>query len=217
MKRILKTLVTLLLCTALITGGVLFGPRLYKLLFGGANATWVSERFSEELSEKRELVVLEKTITGQESVSTDAWLIGTVQKVVIPYTFSVNFSVDLQQSSVQYDEGSNTIQVYLPVPEAKYYKLTVDEESVEKRDLLYPLTSERYTEIKQELEQKLYDEVINDAELQNSVWTSAVSETEALYQALLDANGEDASFGVTVLQASAVPQQAAEPAETTGE
>jgi len=199
MKRVIKTLITLLICAALITGGLMFGPQLYKLLFGGASATWVSERFSEELSEKRELIVLEKTITGQETVLTDAWLIGTVQKVVIPYTFSVNFSVDLQQSSVRYDEATNAIQVHLPLPEAKYYKLTVDEESVEKRDLLYPLTAERYAEIKQELEQKLYDDVINDEELQNSAWTSAVSETEALYQALLDANEQEASFGVTVL------------------
>lgn len=210
MKRILKTLLTLILCAVLIAGGVLFGPRLYKLLFGGANATWVSERFTEALTEKRELLVLEKTITGQESVSTDAWLIGTVQKVTIPYTFSVNFSVNLQQSSVEYDEASNTIQVYLPQPEAKYYKLTVDEESVEKRDLLYPLTSERYTEIKQELEQKLYDEVTSDAELKNSAWASAVSETEALYQSILEANGETASFGVEVLEA-------VQPAEATAE
>ncbi len=201
MKRILKTLLSLILCAALIVGGVMFGPKLVKLLFGGANATWVSERFSEALTEKRELLVLEKTITGQESVSTDAWLIGTVQKVTIPYTFSVNFSVDLRQSSVKYDEANNTIQVYLPRPEAKYYKLTVDEESVEKSDFLYPLTSERYSEIKQELEQKLYDEVTGDAELKNSAWASAVSETEALYQSILDASGKTASFGVEVLEA----------------
>lgn len=206
MRRVFKSLLTLIVCAALVIVGVLFGPRLYGLLFGGSNAAWVSERFSEELNEKRELIVLEKVITGQESVSTDAWLIGTVQKIVIPYTFSANFSVDLREASVQYDAQSNTIQVYLPAPGVEYYKLVVDEESVEKRDLLYPLTSDRYTEIKQELEQKLYDEVTNDAELKESAWASAVSETEALYQAVLDANGTSASFAVQVLEAKPEPE-----------
>ncbi len=207
MKRILKNLLTLIVCAALVIAGVLFGPRLYGLMFGGSNAAWVSERFSEELNEKRELIVLEKVITGQESVSTDAWLIGTVQKIVIPYTFSANFSVDLREASVQYDAQSNTIQVFLPAPGVDYYKLVVDEESVEKRDLLYPLTSDRYTEIKQELEQKLYDEVSNDTELKESAWASAVSETEALYQSVLDMNGTTTSYAVQVLEAEPKPAE----------
>jgi hypothetical protein len=200
-KRILKTFFTLLMCVVLVLTGMLFGPQLYALLFGGSNARWVSERFSEELIEKRELIVLEKAITGQESVSTDAWLIGTVQEVIIPYSFSANFSVDLSRAIVEYDEGNDVIQVYLPAPAVKYYKLTVDEDGVEKYDLLYPLTSERYTEIKQEIEQKLYDEVVNDPQLKESAWASAVQETEALYQAVMDYNGATAALAVEVLEA----------------
>ncbi|MBN1777365.1 MAG: DUF4230 domain-containing protein [Clostridiales bacterium] len=200
MKRFLKSILTIILSAALIAGGVLYGPRLYALLFGGANLRWISERFSEELVQKRELIVLEKTITGQENVSTDAWLIGTVQEVIIPYTFTASFSVDLSAASVQYDEESNTIRVYLPAPAVEYYKLTVDEESVEKYDFLYPLTSERYTEMKQEMEQKLYDEVTNDPELKEGAWASAVSETETLYRAVLDASGVSATFAIEVLE-----------------
>lgn len=202
MKRLFKSILTIVLSAVLIAGGVLYEPRLYTLLFGGANLSWVSERFSEELVTKRELVVLEKTITGQESVSTDAWLIGTVQEVIIPYVFSASFSVDLSVASVLYDEQSNTIQVYLPAPSVNYYKLTVDEESVEKYDFLYPLTSDRYTEMKQEIEDKLYEEVTSDPELKESAWASAVSETEALYQALLDANNTSADFKIEVMEAT---------------
>ena len=200
MKRIFKSILTLILVAVLVAVGVLFGPRLYKVLFGGANATWISERFSEELTTKRELVVLEKTITGQETVSTDAWLIGTVQEVEIPYSFSIGFSVDMSRAVVRYDEGKNVIQVLLPAPAVAYYKLTVDEDSVKKYDFLYPLSSERYTEMKQEIEQKLYDEVTNDAELKESAWTSAVSETEALYIAVLAANDAAAVVSVEVLE-----------------
>jgi len=201
LKRIGKVITTLILCAVLVAAGVLFGPRLYALLFRGSNATWVSERLSEELNEKRELVVLEKVITGRETVSTDAWLIGTVQEVILPYTFSANFSVDLRQAGVSYDKQSNTIQVLLPLPTVAYYKLTVDEENVEKHDFFYPLTADRYAEIQRELEQKLYGEVTNDPALKESAWASAVSETEALYQALLTANGTNAVFTIQVIAA----------------
>lgn len=198
MRRVFKTLLTLVLVAALAAAGVLFGPQLYRLLFGGANATWISERFSEELLTKRELVVLEKTITGQETVSTDAWLIGTVQEVVIPYSFSVGFSVDMSQAVVRYDEEKNVIQVLLPAPVVAYYKLVVDESNVETYDFLYPLSAERYAEMRQEIEQKLYDEVSFDPELEKSAWASAVSETEALYNAVLAANDASASLSVEV-------------------
>ena len=202
MRRILKTLFTLLLCAVLIVAGAIFGPKLLARFYGGANASWISERFSEELSLKRELVVLEKTITGQESVSTDAWLIGTVQTVVIPYRFSASFSVDLSLANVRYDEANGVIQVFLPAPAVEYYKLTVDEESVQTSDLLYPLTSSRYTEIKQEIEKKLYDEVVGDPELTESAWASAVSETEALYRSVLSANDAAALITIQVLEAT---------------
>jgi len=193
------------LIAVLIAVGVLFGPRLYALLFGGANATWVSERFSEELTEKSELVVLEKTITGQETVSTDAWLIGTVQQVTIPYSFTAGYSVDLSQADVQYSEESNTIQVFIPAPAIYYYKLTVDEDSVKKSDFFYPLTSQRYTEMKQQMEQTLYEETLNDPDMKASAWAEAVAQTEALYRAAMDASGATAAFAVEVLEAT--PQE----------
>jgi len=198
MKRLIKTLIAIVLCAALIAGGIVFGPRLYRLLAGNTNATWISERLSETLLEKRELVVLEKTITGTETVSTDAWLIGTVRKVEIPYTFSVNFSVDLQQADVEYDETDNVVRITLPQPSADYYKLTVDEDNVKTQGIF--LQSKRgYSKMKEELEERLYEEVTADTQLQESAWASAVSETEALYQELLDANGETASFTVEVV------------------
>jgi hypothetical protein len=207
LKRIFRIILTLFLCAALATAGVLFGPRLYALLFRGSNATWVSERLSEALIEKRELVVLEKVLTGRETVSTDAWLIGTVQEVILPYSFSADFSVDLRKSSVDFDKGTGTIRVYLPQPTVSYYKLTVDEEAVEKHDLFYPLTAERYAEMLGELEQKLLGEVTSDLTLKESAWTSAVSETEALYQEVLKAGGANGAFAVQVLAAEPEAQE----------
>ena len=199
MRKITKTIATLFVCAVLIAGGAVFGPRLYGLLFGGANARWVSERFSEQLEKKRELIVLEKTITGQETVSTDAWLIGTVQRVTVPYTFTASFTVNMRQAAVRFDGETQTIQVTLPAPQISHWKLTVDEETVEVSDLLYPLTPGRYAEIKQEMEQKLADEVTADAELRETAWAAAVSETQAMYRELLA--GEDAAYALQITQA----------------
>ena len=77
----------------LVIVGMVFGPRLYRLVFGGVNATWVSERFSEELIEKRELIVLEKTVYGAGECIHGRLADRTVQEVVIPYTFTASFSL----------------------------------------------------------------------------------------------------------------------------
>jgi hypothetical protein len=122
----------LLLCLAIAFLAIRFGPDLYRRFFGDGNTTWVSERFSEEMDEKNELVVYQATLTGQETVSQDAWILGTVQKVTIPYSFSMSFSVDLSRANVSVDVASDAIVVRLPSPKASYYKLSVDEDQVQK-------------------------------------------------------------------------------------
>ncbi|MEG2951562.1 MAG: hypothetical protein RR946_12760, partial [Clostridia bacterium] len=100
MKKILKRTSLCVVCVALALVLVRFGPNLYARIFGNGNTVWISERFSETLKEKNNLVVYEVETTGQETVSQDAWLIGTVQKVVLPYTFHISFTVDLSQAKI---------------------------------------------------------------------------------------------------------------------
>ena len=200
MRKLFRTIITLLVCAALIAGGALLGPRLYGLLFGGANARWVSERFSQQLTEKRELIVLEKTITGQESVSTDAWLIGTVQRVTVPYTFTASFSVDMRQASVRFDGDTQTIQVTLPAPVVSYWKMTVDEDAVEKSDLLIPAHPRALRPDQAGDGTKAHRRSQGRSGASGKAWAAAVSETQALYQAVL-AGSDAASFTLQVTQA----------------
>ena len=79
MKKIIRKLFTVILLTALLLTGLRFGPDLYARVFGGGRVQWISERFSETLKEKNHLVVYEVETTGQETVTQDAWLFGTVQ------------------------------------------------------------------------------------------------------------------------------------------
>ena len=130
MIRFAKRLIGVAACIVVALVLVRFGPTLWVRIFGGGNTQWISERFSETLREKNELVVYEVEITGQETVSQDAWLLGTVQKVEMPYTFQMSFTVDLSQAVVSAGEG--LVEVRLPSPSPAYPRLTVQENEVKK-------------------------------------------------------------------------------------
>lgn len=66
--KFLKHLLRLLLCLVIALALVRFGPNIYVRFFGEGNARWFSERFTEALREKNELVVYEIETTGQETV-----------------------------------------------------------------------------------------------------------------------------------------------------
>jgi len=184
LKRILKKVVSLICCAGAVFGVVRFGPAVGVWFFGGSNTQWISEQFSQTLREKNEMIVYEVETTGQETVSQDAWLIGTVQKVILPYTFQMHFTVDLSQASV--DTQENVIQVSIPKPEASYHKMTVKEDEVQKVDWLYPLTAERYAELVRQVEEKLFENTASNPEYQKNAWNAAVQNLESLFSAVAD-------------------------------
>lgn len=196
--KFLKRLFRLVLCLALAVALVRFGPALYVRYFGEGNARWISERFTEALREKNELVVYEIETTGQETVAQDAWLIGTVQKVEMPYTFRMAFTVDLSHASISV--ADNRIEVRVPAPVPGYQKLTVNDDSVRKVDWLYPLTPERYAQIKQEVENRLFAEYsASDAYRQNA-WNVAVRNLEKLLRPIVDQNVLGSMYEIHIVE-----------------
>ena len=181
MKRFLKPAL-LLLVIVIITGFFEYGSPLFSLLFGTARVEWLSEQFSEVLREKNELVVYEAEIEAQETFTQDAWLIGTVQKVEIPYRFSIRYVIDL--SCVKLSGEGQTIMIEMPLPEARYPELVVNEELVRVKDWLYPLTPEKYSTIKVELEKRLVDRFSAHDDYLDSAWNNAVYQIEQLFENL---------------------------------
>ena len=169
-------------------------------LFGDSNTKWISEQFSQTLRDKNELIVYEVETTGQETVSQEAWLIGTVQKVVLPYTFQVRFSLDLAQAKVSVN--GNELIVSIPEPKAGYQKLVVDEERIDKIDWLYPLTPERYAEILNEVEQNLFQNAVVNPEYQKNAWELAIQNLQGLFSAVADQSllGETCQIRVLPLE-----------------
>ena len=187
--RVIKKILIVVVVAAVVVAAVVFGPRVYRYFFEDNTTQWVSERFSEKLTEKNEMIVYEVEITGQDIVTTSVWLFGTVQEVKIPYTFTINFVIDLSKANVVTEE--NAIKVYLPQPYADYYKLVIDEENIERNDFLYPLTPEQLLEISGELEQRLYAECAEKPEYLQAAWDSAETNMRSLFKAVVDELGRE--------------------------
>ena len=196
--RFLTRLFKLILCLALAVALVRFGPTLYVRFFGQGNARWISERFSEALREKNELVVYEIETTGQETVAQDAWLIGTVQKVEMPYTFRMAFTVDLSHADITVQD--NRIEVSVPTPVPGYQKLSVQDDSVRKVDWLYPLTPERYAQIKQEVESRLFAEYSASETYRQNAWNVTVRNLEKLLRPIVDQNVLGSIYEIHILE-----------------
>lgn len=210
MKRFFKRLFGFVICLALAFGVVRFGPAVYTRLFGEGNTRWISERLSETLREKNELVVYEIETTGQETVSQEAWLLGTVQKVEMPYTFQMRFTVDLSRSVVSAEDG--TVEIRVPSPVPGYQKLTVDEDNMRKYDWLYPLTPQRYAAIKQELEDRLFEEYSANDQYRQNAWNRTVYNLESLFSTVTKESLLGAGCQVLVVEDSTLNATAQEQA-----
>lgn len=211
MKKVIRKIFMMVVLVALVFLGVRFGPNLYVRLFGSGNVQWVSERFSETLREKNQLMVYEVETTGQETVTQDAWLIGTVQKVVMPYTFQMNFTVDLSNAVVT--ASGSTIEVHVPSPVPGYQKLTVDEAAMKKNDWLYPLTPERYAQIKQTVEDRLFEEASSNEEYIQNAWNVTVRNLETLFGTVVESSEWLSRFTITVIRDDTLGQPEESPAQ----
>lgn len=199
MKKLFSLIFILVLMVAMVFVGFIFGPQISDLLFDTSTETkWLSERFSETLKEKNDLVVYEAEITGQETITQDAFLFGTVQKVEMPYTFNMSFSVDLSKAAVSCE--GNTISIRVPGPRASYYKLTVNDENMKKSDFLYPLTPERYASIKTELETRLYEEGQSNQQYLTDAWDVTVRNLQTLLESVAQNNAITSSYTVNVIR-----------------
>lgn len=216
MKKLFTFLFILVLMVAMVFVGFLFGPQISELLFDtSTEARWLSERFSETLKEKNELVVYEAEITGQETITQDAFLFGTVQKVEMPYTFNINFSVDLSRAKVSCE--GNDISIRVAGPRASYYKLTVNDDAMKKSDFLYPLTPERYAAIKKELEDRLYEEGQSNQQYLSDAWDVTVRNLKALLESVAQSNAINTHYTVKVIRDDTLlntPAGTQAPAET---
>lgn len=116
----------------------------------------------------------------------------------MPYTFRMSFTVDLSRATIEVEE--NQIKVHVPSPEPGYQKLIVADEKVRKVDWLYPLTPERYAQIKQEVEDRLFMEYSANEAYRQNAWNVAVRNLETLLRPIADQNLLGSIYEIKVVE-----------------
>lgn len=180
----IKRILILFVLLVLVAVGYRFWPFIGAHLFSNTTAFWISEKLSESISKQNELLVLDVETTRIETVTKEAWLIGAVQRVEIPYTFSMHYSVDMNKANIVVD--GTTVIIHVPNPQPGYQRLVVDEANMKKNDWLFPLTAEGYAQIKKNLEEKLYHEYAANSSCLAQANANTVDILMSQYQVLLD-------------------------------
>jgi len=85
-------------------------------------------------------------------------------------------------------------------PRASYYKLTVDDDAMKKSDFFYPLTPERYADIKNELEIRLYEEGQSNQQYLKDAWDVTVRNLKALLESVAQNNAIHTNYTVKVIR-----------------
>ncbi len=186
MKKFFLILFVIVLAVAAVFAYMLLTP-------GESRAKWLTVRFSETLKEKNELLVYSGEKTGREIYQRNAPLVGTIQEVELPYTFSFDYSVDLSKAAVEVNDATVTVRV--PGPRLCNYKLTIVDNEVERSGGLVYLSPNKYTEIKQSLEQRLLDETQNNEEYMTDAWNITVRNLTSLLRSVAQANS---AGGITI-------------------
>lgn len=191
MKKIFRLLFVVVLLVAVVAAALMFSPNPTR-------AKWLSECFSETLKEKNELVVYSGERTGREIYQRNALLIGTVQEVELPYTFSFDYSVELSNAKVETD--GSTINVRVPGPTLCNHKLSILDSEVERSGVLVILTPDRYTTIKQELEQRLVEETQSNEQYLTDAWDVTVRNLTNLLSSVARANTIGGGYSIKVIR-----------------
>ena len=191
MKKFFTFLFLLVLVLAVLMALAFFMP-------SEENVKWLSVRFSETLKEKNELLVYSGEKTGCEIYQRNAPIVGTIQEVELPYTFSFDFSVDLSKAAV--DVNGNTIYVRIPGPRMCNYKLSIQDNEVERSGSLVYLSPNKYTEIKQSLEQRLLTETQTNEQYITDAWGVTVRNLTALLTSVAQANAVNGGYSIEVVR-----------------
>lgn len=209
-KHFMKKLVSLL-TTIIVLGGLWYfrGPilkwALHTFPFRSTTES-ITDIIKVTLEEKNSLIVYEVNIEGNETATQRAWLIDEVQRVAFPYKFTMSYTVDLDHPDVAAD--GQKITVRLPEPEPGYQKLIVDEDQMKKVDWLYPLTPQRYAEIKQNVEDRLFEDCKANPEYQAAAWENAKKNVSQLLEPILNQNLLGYLYEIEILLKEAPPAEA---------
>lgn len=165
---------------------------------GESGVKWLSVQFSETLKEQNELIVYSGEKTGIEIYQRNAPIVGTIQEVEMPYTFSFEFSVDLSKAVV--DVNGKNVTVHVPGPRLYNYKMSVVDSDVERSGALMVLPATKYTEIKQGLESRLLAETQSNEAYVTEAWNVTVRNLTNLLTSVAQTNDLNTGLNIQIIR-----------------
>ncbi len=191
MKKFIIIIFAMVLVAAIVVVAIFFGPSESK-------AKWLTASFTETLKEKNELIVYSGERTGRDTYQRNAMIVGTIQEVEIPYTFTFDYTVDLSKATVE--ASGTTIYVRVPAPSLTKHKLSVVDSEVERTGALVVLTPDKYTQIKQSLEERLLEETLANEENNSQAWEITVRNLTNLLTSVARANAAFGGYTIEVIR-----------------
>ena len=138
-------------------------------LTGAAIQTSIT--LSEKLSASARLETNQVDVEGVLSSTTDALLIGTVQRVQIAYTYHASIGIDL--SKVRASAHGTTVTLELPEMEIISDSLTPT--AVSRDDFWYPLTDERRQKLLDDEREAKAEEYLAGMNASDEAWQNTIA------------------------------------------
>lgn len=132
---------------------------------------------SREIEKLGELTAVRHTEQGVMENTTNALLIGQVQKVTVPYTYEIGLGIDL--SAVGIEAGERSLQVSVP-PARMLYDSFRPSGAPQVSDLLYPLSETKYQDMLAQQAEACRQNYLNDPKNMDDAWQAACEALEKL-------------------------------------
>ncbi|MBQ2701319.1 MAG: DUF4230 domain-containing protein [Clostridia bacterium] len=187
MKRIGKWLLRLLsagIILAIMVAALPYAGKLLGFLLPTPDPVYATTLLKREMAKVGKLTCLEYQDTGIAAASTSALFLGDVQRVSVPYEYTIALGVDLEKVQISIED--NGVCLTLPPVMMLYDSFNVTGEA-EIEDFWLPLSQSRYQKILDNQAAASRLEILSDQELMARAEEATIDKVTALYRQLLAA------------------------------
>ena len=171
MKKTIQKIALVVFAAAFVVIGVVFGPELYDRLYED-NGIWISEKFTQ---------------TGVKTYTKGFEIFGKkveTRKIEIPYTFYMDFTVDLTNAKVTVED--KVIRIAVPAPKVNAYTVTFNDEDIKQSGLASLLSNTEITRLMNEVRDQLYSENVDREDFRTQAWEGTEEALKNLFASLLE-------------------------------
>lgn len=200
MKKIITKIALVVFAAAFVVLGVVYGPELYARLYED-NGIWISEKFTEEMKKTAELKVFQDTQTGMKTYTRGFELFGKrveTRKLEIPYTFYMDYTVDLRNASVAV-EGEK-ISISVPSPKVNACTVTFADEDIKQSGLASLLSTSEISRLMNDVRDQLYEENADKQEYLDQAWEGTQEALSNLFDSVMNSDAFEKDYIIVVVR-----------------